>query len=329
MITPAPVHERLLQIQQVCIEYPRMKRLLALIEECHEDSRYSLEPQCLLLTGDTGTGKSTLVSQYLKKYPRRQTSEGSIISVFHAAIPAQASIKGVVTRLLSSLGDPSAGRGTTVNQTYRLYKLIENCKVELIILDEFQHLIDENSQQVLNTVANWVKSLINETRVPVVLIGMPWSNTILLQNPQLRRRFMVNEVLSPFQWGDSESAREFRLFLLLLDRALPFNVPSNLWGPEIAFRFFVASQGVIAHLMSLARRAATIAVKSSAESITLEHLSQAFKRQIGTDFLVPGDPFSAPLSEVAQWEKKISSHSSASGSNWDEKTSPTADELFS
>ena len=65
--------------------------------------------------------------------------------------------------------------------------------MRLIILDEFQHFVDKDSWRVLKNVSDWLKNLIDETEVPIVLIGMPYAVEILDApgNEQLQRRFSV------------------------------------------------------------------------------------------------------------------------------------------
>lgn len=68
--------------------------------------------------------------------------------------------------MLDALGDGAAERGTAVNQTLRVIKMVNDCGVEIIILDEFQHFIDSDSKIILDSVSNWLKDLINETKKP-------------------------------------------------------------------------------------------------------------------------------------------------------------------
>jgi len=56
---------------------------------------------------------------------------------------------------------------------------MEACKVELLILDEFQHFQDRDSLKVLKTASDWLKLLMDENGVPIVLAGLPYSHTVL------------------------------------------------------------------------------------------------------------------------------------------------------
>lgn len=97
------------------------------------------------------------------------------------------------------LGDPAADKETISSQTLRLRKFIAACEVELIILDEFQHFDDRQSRNVLKTISDWLKNLINQCTVPIVLVGMPGCESVLDQkgNEQLKRRFASRHEILP------------------------------------------------------------------------------------------------------------------------------------
>ncbi len=52
----------------------------------------------------------------------------------------------------------------------------------MLILDEFQHFIDRDSAKVLKTVSDWLKTLILDTNLPIILIGLPEAEQILQLN---------------------------------------------------------------------------------------------------------------------------------------------------
>ena len=72
----------------------------------------------------------------------------------------------------------------------------------MLILDEFQHFIDRDSAKVLKTVSDWLKTLILDTNLPIILIGLPEAEQILQLNchSQLSRRFANRCYLGPFVW---------------------------------------------------------------------------------------------------------------------------------
>ncbi len=265
--------------ENIVVESPQFKKIIQKMKECQERSKFTTEPENVLVTGDTGYGKTTLAKYYCKDFHRVTEDEGTIIRVLHSSIPSSATIKGMASWLLGDMGDPLPERGTTSGITRRLCKLIKECRVELIILDEFQHLIDSDTKLVLNSCADWLKSVLNETGVPIVLIGMPCSVNILEAegNEQLKRRFAPRMELKPFGWSTEEEQGEFIKFLMVLERALPLKEESKLYLGDTPFRLFCASHGTIANIKRLISRAVEKAVERARERINIDLLALAYE----------------------------------------------------
>jgi len=293
-----PAGERKKLVENIHINFPRFNRVSEKIAHCHQHSKIAAEPICMLITGQTGAGKTTLRKVYEKKIPRRQNKEGIISPILSALIPVPATAKSLVTRLLNKLGDPMAARGATATQTLRLIKLIHECKVELIFLDEFQHFIDQESNHILQTVANWLKDLLNETKVPVILTGMPSSDIILQANAQLERRFKMRERLDPFGWETPAQQTEYRAFLRYLDDSLPLAEHSHLIDTELAFRIYYATGGVIGHMMDLIRHASNLAIARSLNRLDHELLAEAYDECLSARRSNPINPFRAEIEQL-------------------------------
>jgi hypothetical protein len=183
-------------------------------------------------------------------------------------------------------------KGTIGNQTIRLIGLIKDCGVELIILDEFQHFIDRDSEKVLKTVSDWLKTLILDTNLPIILIGLPEAEQVLQlkSHSQLSRRFANRYCLSPFDW-QSDNGLEFRTFLHLLESSLPLKEVSNLGSSEMALRCYYASDGVIAYVMKLIRYGTYVALKQGQEKLDLNILGAAFEHYVYADKSDKVNPF--------------------------------------
>lgn len=285
------IDERIKLAEKIYVIYPCLQEVFTKIGRCHQRSKRPSEPRCLFISGMSGCGKTSSAEYYLKDFPRIETDEGTVVPVLFSSILSPATDKSVVTGLLESIGDPCSYRGTVVSQTLRLIKLIKKCKVELIILDEFQHLIDRESAKILQNAANWLKTLINETQIPMVLLGMPWSDVILRANSQLKRRFQARLELNPFNWKTPEGQNDFRKLLKMIEERLPLMERSNLADFNMAFRCFCASGGIIFNVMRIIRTATEIALTLKQEKLTLDCLAQAYEEEIGLTDIQSGNPF--------------------------------------
>ena len=265
------------------IRYPKFRELHQDIRDCIRMSKMSGEPSCMSLEGGTGTGKSTLIRDYSAAFPRTEGKDGFIIPVFYLETPAPVTVKGMASTMLASLGDPAAHYGTVWSMNSRLIQYIIKSHVELVVLDDFHHLIDQKTNRVLNTVSEWLKVLIKETGTPFLVIGIEGQvERILKANSQLSRLFAIREQLTPFVWDtdDEQTIQDFSMFINYAEQTLNVTLSKELDNIELLFRLYYATNGVVANIMNLLRYATMIANDNGRSVITLGILSTAFQKRL-------------------------------------------------
>jgi len=293
---------RLSRLLSIRITYPRWQRIIDEIGRCHEMYGIAAEPQCLLLVGPTGAGKSTLVASYAQRFAPLVSETGIGRRVVRATIPTPATIKSLAMTLLAALGDPRATQGTVGSMTYRLIHFFHDCGVELVILDELQHFRDRDSHTVLENASNWLKTLIKETGVSCVLVGLQGeAEEVVRLNRQLARLFGDPQVLRSFAWDedDPETVQEFRTFLGLLEGVLPLGESSGLAEYVTAQQLYVASEGIVAYLMELVRRATYLAVLRGQDHLDRALLAAAFTQRLAGVRRGIANPFTEGASPCA------------------------------
>ena len=249
------------------------------------------KPDCLLITGESGAGKSTVRKEFARQFPRREEDECTIIPVLHLEVPAMPTIKNVAERILIELGDPFAERGSAEGKTSRIITLMETCGVRLVILDEFQHFVDRASDKVDYKVADWLKYIINASKVPFVLMGLPRCERIVELNEQLRRRFLPRIALTRFAIDSLEGRRQLAGVLRSLERNLPGGMTSVFTDKLMIARIYYATHGLMDHLMKLASEAVRLALTEGKSRIDLEILQRAFGNVIWGKATDKGNPF--------------------------------------
>src|SRR6266849_1243351 len=103
--------DRLSLIERVFIQYPRLKKLRDKIEFCREFTKTAAEPECMLISGTKGAGKTTLIDWYASGFPVRELPEKRIVPVLVVCVPSPATVKGLAAAMLAALGDPAADKG--------------------------------------------------------------------------------------------------------------------------------------------------------------------------------------------------------------------------
>ena len=290
----------LTQANTALIRYPRFKALHQDMRECQEMSRLSNEPHCLSLEGVTGAGKSTLVRDYAALFPRVEEKAGTRVPIFYAETPSPVTVKGMAATMLAQLGDPAAHYGALWAMNFRLVRLMKACQVELVILDDFHHLIDKETNRILEQVSDWLKVLIKETNIPFLVVGIEGKvERILDANAQLSRLFAARQTLEPFRYDrtDEVGLQEFARFVHYAEQVITLPLPDTLPRPELLQRLHYATHGVVGNLMNLLRYAAWLTRQQHQEMITLPTLATAFDKRLIKHLKSKTNPFTVPPGE--------------------------------
>jgi len=284
------------------ISYPRLDALHREIGRCQQLSRLADEPQCMALEGATGTGKTTLVRHYAAAFPRTETATGSHIPVLYVETPSPIRPKWAASAMLERLGDPAADRGTFDAMNARLVKLLGACAVELVILDDFHHVIDRETDQILALVSDWLKVLIKNSGVPFLVVGIDGKvERILRANDQLSRLFAARETLAPFTWDttDVDSVTQFGRFVLMAEQAIGLPLSPEIGRAALLGLIYQATGGVVANVMNLLRYAQLLALERGATVVSLDDLRNAFDKRLARHLAPRSNPFHSLLTVPA------------------------------
>jgi hypothetical protein len=247
----------------------------------------------MVLEGQTGAGKSTLVREYAKAFPHEETVDGTHVTVLYLETPNPVTVKGMAAFMLESLGDPAAHRGTQWSMNSRLVKLIRACGVELVIMDDFHHLVDAETERILMAASEWLKVLIKETGIPFLVVGIVGKvEQVLKANSQLSRLFASREVLRPFHWdpADPGGSTDFIQFVRYAETAVGLHMVTPLGRGELLSLLHRATDGVVANIMNLLRYAQHNALDRGSDHIGLADLSWAYNERLAKHLSRP-DPF--------------------------------------
>lgn len=265
-------------VESVRIYHPDFMEALERIEECRTHSRIASDPLCMIITGPSGAGKTTILESYKRQHERvinEQTKTRR--NILYAQIPSPTTVKSLAEKLLKQMGDRFPHTGNIPQKTERLIHYIKDCQVELVMLDEFQHFYERKKGKPLYEVADWFKTVIDETKVPFILFGLEDSKKVLNHNEQLDRRFSIHHGIYSFGYHSDEEQDDFRQLLYELAIRLPFDQTPNLSDRDMSKRIYDATQGHMDSIMKLIRRASFYAIESDHETIELIDFAQAFE----------------------------------------------------
>ncbi|MDN3575696.1 TniB family NTP-binding protein [Chitinimonas viridis] len=250
--------------------------------------------QNLVIAGETGVGKSTLAAALLRAHPLQRTQECDVRPIVYASVPPSGTIGAIASAILEGLGDPSPFNGTTAGKAYRIKVLMRGCRVQMLLLDEAQHLYDRGKYQSRFLAGDWVKALADALGIPVVLFGLPRLAELLGVNDQLRRRFTeVMQMGPPPSDGVEGWEACFRLFSGFAEAAgVDLDFAGGAWS-EWAERLWYASMGRVGYLHELMLGVLVTRQEPGSLVITLDDLAKAFLSRVWSASPARLNPFSA------------------------------------
>jgi hypothetical protein len=182
--------------------------------------------------------------------------------------------------------------GSAEQKTQRIYHFLKRCKVQFLLIDEFQHFFEHGRRNEVRRVTDWLKSLINNAAIPVALFGLPECEQVLQLNGQLARRFSSRYYLRPFGFESEEQILEFRGVLDAVEKLLP--LPSaSLSSMDMAQRFYYATYGLIDYVCKVTDGAIQLAYQSQCKKLDVHLYAKAFEEEVWRDVPDGLNPFTA------------------------------------
>lgn len=259
------------------IEYPQLVRARDRIRQVHEAAKLCKKGRGIALLGPSGVGKTTVLEEYIRvvmAFPRPLSAK----PVIFVEVPSTPSPKSLGAAVLVAMGDKFAHRGPAEEKLARIVILLKGLQTELIIFDEAQHLV-ERRRTPTGATTDWLKNLLNASRVAVVLAGLKRTEELLFWNEQLRRRFSATAYYDRFDIFKPGGAQPFAELLFSFQELLP--VPAlSFVTDDLVIRFYHASFGLIDYLIMIVDRAVWLAQESQAGEIDLFILAQAFRDEV-------------------------------------------------
>lgn len=287
-------------VESTLVPHRAFEQATRRLEQCFAYANNASEPICIAIVGESRTGKSRALEECEDRHPSVRDNEGLSIPILRVKTPSKPTVKGLAEVMLRAMRDPLFDRGTEISKTSRLQTLMLNCGTQMVMIDEFQHFVDKGSHKVMHHVADWLKILVDDSRVALVVAGLPSCQAVLDQNEQLAGRFLSPVFMPRFDWLCDEHRDEFIAILGAFHDSINqhFDLPA-LDGEEMAFRCYCGTGGLMGYLSKFLRQMVWNALDANKKSISLSELAQAHYEAVWAE--------SGPLGIPNPFSKEFSS----------------------
>lgn len=202
-----------------------------------------------LLTGPSGSGKSSILRRFCTKHAPVAERLRDHSPVVYVEVPARATKKGTMHALLHALRAGIVNhRASEAALTVQLTHHLDGMGVRMLILDEAQHLFDNDSEKFAWDTADWIKSLAN-AGFAVVVAGLPAAAQAFDLNIQLKRRCLGRTELSRFNLEDETDHAQWGELVEACAEVYPLRNAKLLTNELVVPRLHAQSEGCFGRLM--------------------------------------------------------------------------------
>lgn len=294
---------RLSVIPTVFVERSSTMLIQDIIEDIRKDRQLLAEPSCMIITGRTGVGKTTFLKRYRDDFgaPSRDENQNQITPVLYISLPSRATPLTTAQELVKQLVGQDFAKGGLKGLTDLAKMHLIAQQVEVVLCDEFQHIVRSAGSIQTYQAAEWIKEVSKDTNIPFVMAGMSEVTSIVETNEQLKSITPYRVELTYFPYSKADQKKLFRDFLRTFDKALPFNEDSKLGSPDIADAIFSVTGGSLRSLNFLIRKSAELAIDADNEKIEIMDLYYATARILsGANIQGKTNPFAALIDANSQ-----------------------------
>lgn len=306
--------DRLRNFSRFVYVHPIYKEAMEKVKDSISQTNSTGECLSAVLTGSTGTGKTTIIKTLMHSYTVDSVSverEDAIVKqvpAYHCVVPADATIKSLAIEMLKHLDCGDTG-GSATELTKRVSRLISTCETKVIFLDEFQHLLSKGARNSKDSVTDWVKILTETTKTPVIISGMSECEELIDEHPQLSGRYPVRAKLTNISYAKNKYRYLSKVIDALSNACVEHakvNSMPQLSQPPNLTAIYLATGGNMRSIRQMFTSALYRALKNDRDDVILEDFIESVQGMRLNFRLTDENPFK--LSDVDK-EKILIRHS--------------------
>lgn len=287
-------YSREMRLRSTIVRHTNFEEITQRMAECHDFTCKTKTSTYLLIVGESGVGKTTLLKNYLARYPWQRNGSVTQVPVLFVEIPPSPSLISLASTFLGAYGPvyiPRANQ-TIGGVTRQLTTLMKAAGTVVVLIDELHNFMTQANQKQVNGLGSWLKNLMNQLSIALIAAGVPECRRLVNADAQLRSRMAAEMWIKPFSIDEQEGFETFRKMLFSVERSIDFQSPSLLYNSPLAEQIYYACDGCFRPLISLLSNAIWFAEKRGEDFIGKATLHEAFRRTFKSDTPDRDNPFS-------------------------------------
>lgn len=230
------------------------------------------DPMLGYVIGDSGVGKTSLITLFAKEANAHFNNRHAVALVKCGSVLGD---KTLHSTALEALGDLSPTSGTLVQMDYRLRVRIRELGVQMVIFDDYHHVIEQTGPKVARRMTDSIKALCNKTNICVVFAGTSEIDQVRDINEQIDTRMPVLIEIPKLGIVTEKGRDEFRAFITRFCEIRELNIAFNVSSDESVFNFYCATNGNLRLLQNLLKKSELIAAREKRDTVTQLDIADA------------------------------------------------------
>ncbi|GAA0786741.1 MULTISPECIES: TniB family NTP-binding protein [Pseudomonadati] len=280
------------------LELPIVIEIFEDFDDLRFNRGYQSDPQCMILTGEAGSGKSFLIQEYRRRVNFSSSSRRSEVPVLITKVSSNKGLDNTLVQILSDLdtfGCHQIKGRIKVDLTKKVVQELVKSKVELLIINEFHDLVKFKNYQERQVIMSALKFISEEANIPIVLVGMPWMEYII-NDSEWDSRLRRKKHLSYFSYKAKKDRDHFRELLVGFSKRMSFDSRQILHSKELTRALFAVCRGELRQLKSFLYEAYKMALQNHESTLNKKALAKTFDK-LGCKHL-ERNPFEIEFDEI-------------------------------
>lgn len=299
--------EHINALLNVFVSFEQDKAVHALMDKLIKYSADGAYMDAGFVVGPSHTGKSGAVLDYIQGgRDFWDRDKGGLLRDFVYVRIQQGgtNAKSMMIQILEALGDPAPEDGNERQLTKRAKQYLKGAGVKLLILDEFQQLVEKKrTQKAIYQIADVLKGFLDEGICPILIVGIDNIIDLLSVNEQFVNRVANTVELVPFDISTPEQFEDYQVFVWQFLQQTPIQF-QDAASEEMVRRIYEATDGYVGKLGKLLKRSAEVANEAEAEIVSAEHMAVAWAQNA---FVSRGrvNPFLMSIQELMAIQEQV------------------------
>ena len=259
---------QVLQMAETFHETPALELFLKRVDYGAMSVAHGLPAEGVWLFGAAGAGKSTALKEACRRLSDRPELRSRRSALLITLLPGP-TMYSIVRQLLLALDYPIASSRTFVERVDVLFEAIRSAQVRVIFIDEIQHVCEGNRTANLREIRDFLKRLVDETNVCLILAGIDSAKPLQQSDEQLASR-ISGELTLRFDFKGNETKAFGRA--VLAGSPIPFTADAVEAVLEVLAKREAASPRI---LVKIGREAIKIAALTKSPAVEVLHVAHA------------------------------------------------------